>query len=136
MKTDPARLTLSHWWRKYIVATPGIQHYHAMNRKPIHYKSQSCWTNIWEIVWNTTKHFKACVHYFHQIFIFSSNDSPSKAMKNAFYFIKKVFLVLEIFNFLYFCPSLFFYQPAIALEDDRRKILKFMTSSIVKTRAQ
>ena len=33
------------------------------------------------------KVFKGCVCYFHQIFIFSSNDSPSKTMKNAFYFI-------------------------------------------------
>ena len=31
--------------------------------------------------------FKACVHYFHHIFIFSPNDSPSKTLKNAFYFI-------------------------------------------------
>ena len=30
---------------------------------------------------------KACVHYFYQIFIFSPNDSFSKTMKNAFYFI-------------------------------------------------
>ena len=30
---------------------------------------------------------KACVSYFHQIFIFSPNDSPSKTMKNAFHFI-------------------------------------------------
>ena len=30
---------------------------------------------------------KTCVRYFHQIFIFSPNDSPSKTMKNAFYFI-------------------------------------------------
>ena len=30
---------------------------------------------------------KACVHYFHQIFIFSPNDSSLKTMKNAFYFI-------------------------------------------------
>ena len=30
---------------------------------------------------------KACVHYFHQICIFSPNDSPSKTRKNAFYFI-------------------------------------------------
>ena len=51
---------------------------------------------------------KACVRYFHQIFIFSPNDSPSKTMKNAFYFIQKALFVLEIFKFLYFCPSLFF----------------------------
>ena len=30
---------------------------------------------------------KACVRYFHHIFIFSPNDSPSKTMENAFYFI-------------------------------------------------
>ena len=30
---------------------------------------------------------KARVRYFHQIFIFSPNDSPSKTMKNAFYSI-------------------------------------------------
>ena len=30
---------------------------------------------------------KACVRYFFQIFIFSSNDRPSKTMKNVFYFI-------------------------------------------------
>ena len=30
---------------------------------------------------------KACVCYFHQIFIFSPNDSPSKTMKNDFYFV-------------------------------------------------
>ena len=33
-------------------------------------------------------HVKACIHYFfYQIFIFSPNDSPSKTMKNVFYFI-------------------------------------------------
>ena len=31
--------------------------------------------------------FKACFCYFHQIFMFSLDDSPSKAMKNAFYLI-------------------------------------------------
>ena len=30
---------------------------------------------------------KACVCYFHHIFLFSPSDSPSKTMKNAFYFI-------------------------------------------------
>ena len=30
---------------------------------------------------------KICAHYFYQILIFSPNDSPSKTMKNAFYFI-------------------------------------------------
>ena len=33
------------------------------------------------------KILKACVHYFTQIFIFLSNDGPSKTMKNAFHFI-------------------------------------------------
>ena len=51
---------------------------------------------------------KAYVHYFHQIFIFSPNDSPSKTVKNAFYVIWKGLFILKIFKFLYFCPSLFF----------------------------
>ena len=32
------------------------------------------------------RYLKACVCYFDQIFIFLSNDSPSKTMKNAFNF--------------------------------------------------
>ena len=50
--------------------------------------------------------FKACVCFFYQIFIFSPN-SPSKTMKNAFYFIKKAFLVLKIIKF----PSFTFFLP-------------------------
>ena len=61
---------------------------------------------------------KTCVCYFYQIFIFSPNDSHSKTTKNAFYFIKKARFVLKIIKFLYFCPSLFFFLLAIALEDD------------------
>ena len=34
---------------------------------------------------NMSIKFKACVHYFYQISIFSSNDSPLKTMKNIFY---------------------------------------------------
>ena len=63
---------------------------------------------------------KTCVCYFYQIFIFSPNDSHSKTTKNAFYLIKKARFVLKIIKFLYFCPSLFFFLLAIALEDDRR----------------
>ena len=37
---------------------------------------------------------------FHQISIFSSNERPSKTMKNVFYFIKKALFVLEIFKSL------------------------------------
>ena len=66
------------------------------------------------------KYLKACVRHSHQIFIFSPNDSPSKTMKNAFYFIKKALFVLEIISCFYCRPSLFFSLPAIALEDDRR----------------
>ena len=75
--------------------------------------------------------FKACVRYFHQIFIFSPNDILQKLWKNAFYFIQNALFVLEIFKFFCFWPSLFFYLLAIALEDDWRQILKFMTSSVV-----
>ena len=41
---------------------------------------------------------------FYQIFIFSSNDRPSKTMKNVLYFIKKALFILKIFRFLYFFP--------------------------------
>ena len=64
--------------------------------------------------------FKACVHYFYQIFIFLPKDSPSKTMKNTFYFMKKALFVLEIIKFFYFRAPLFFSLSAIALEDDRR----------------
>ena len=36
---------------------------------------------------------------FYQFFIFPPNDAPLNTMKNAFYFIEKAHLVLEIFNF-------------------------------------
>ena len=36
----------------------------------------------------------------YQILIFSPNDSPSKTMKNVFYFIEKALFILEIFEFL------------------------------------
>ena len=38
-------------------------------------------------VWDKSVIFKVCVRYFHKILIFSPNDSSSKTMKNAFYFI-------------------------------------------------
>ena len=47
-------------------------------------------------------------------------------MKNAFHFILKALFVLEIFKFVYCLP--FFSLSAIGLEDDQRKILKFMMS--------
>ena len=42
------------------------------------------------------------------IFYFLTNYSPSKTMKNAFYFIEKALFVIEIFNYLYFHLLLFF----------------------------
>ena len=36
---------------------------------------------------NLLRFFKVCVRYFLSNFYFSPNDSPSKTMKNAFYFI-------------------------------------------------
>ena len=63
---------------------------------------------------------KACVHYFLSNFYFSSNDGPSKTMKNVFYFIYKALFVLEIFKFLYFCLPLFSPVSVNALEVDRR----------------
>ena len=49
----------------------------------------------------TSKKFLKLVSaIFCEIFIFSSNDSPSKVMKNVFYFIEKALFVLKIFKFL------------------------------------
>ena len=76
--------------------------------------------------------FKAYVRYFLSNFYFSPNDSPSKTMKNVFYFIKKALFILKIFKFLYFCLSLFFFLPAIALKADPRKILKFVINCLNK----
>ena len=53
-------------------------------------------------------------------FYFSPNDSPSKTMKDVFYFIQKALFVLKIFKFLYFHLSLIFFLSAIALELDSR----------------
>ena len=36
----------------------------------------------------------------YQIFILSPNDSPSKTMKNVFYFIQETLFVFKIFKFL------------------------------------
>ena len=60
------------------------------------------------------------------------NDSTSKTMKNTFLFhLKSSFCSWNIQSVLHFLPPLFFFLPAIALEDHLRYILKFMTSSIV-----
>ena len=50
-------------------------------------------------------------------FIFPSNNSPPKTMKNVFDFICKALFVPEIFQFLYFYLSLFFSLLAMALKD-------------------
>ena len=68
---------------------------------------------------------------FLSILYFSQNDSPSKTMKNVFYFIEKALSVLKIFKFLYFRLPLIFSLSAIVLEVDPRKILKFMMTSTV-----
>ena len=94
-----------------------------------------------EILSLDTKHVKILIYQqryvklvsaiFLSKFYFSPNDSPSKTMENVFHFIEKAHFVLEIFKFLYIRLPLFFSLSAIALEVDSRKILKFMTSSIV-----
>ena len=54
----------------------------------------------------------------YQFFIFSPNFfTLQKLWKMLFISSKKLF-VLEIFKFLYFSPSFFFYLSVIALEDD------------------
>ena len=47
---------------------------------------------------------------FYRIFIFPSNDTPSKTIKSVFYFIKKALFVLEIFKFFPFLSTLSRYK--------------------------
>ena len=76
--------------------------------------------NIYMIKVKVGNVFKASVHYFLSNLYFSLNDSPSKSMRNVFYFIEEALFVLEIFK-LYFRLPLFFSLSAIALEVDRSK---------------
>ena len=64
--------------------------------------------------------FKACVRYFLTNFYLSPNDSPSKTMKDVFYFIWKALFVLGTFDFLCFHLPLFFSLSAITLVFDPR----------------
>ena len=75
--------------------------------------------NIYMIKVKVGNVFKASVRYFLSNLYFSLNDSPSKSMRNVFYFIEEALFVLEIFK-LYFRLPLFFSLSAIALEVDRR----------------
>ena len=74
--------------------------------------------NIYMIKVKVGNVFKASVRYFLSNLYFSLNDSPSKSMRNVFYFIEEALFVLEIFK-LYFRLPLFFSLSAIALEVDR-----------------
>ena len=76
--------------------------------------------NIYMIKVKVGNVFKASVRYFLSNLYFSLNDSPSKSMRNVFYFIEEALFVLEIFK-LYFRLPLFFSLSAIALEVDRSK---------------
>ena len=64
--------------------------------------------------------FKACVRYFLRNFYLSPNGSPSKTMKDVFYFILKALFVLDIFKFLYFHLAFIFSLSASAWELDLR----------------
>ena len=120
---DPINISV-HLSMKIILVGPNLVHSFFGSHFYLNYGAHP-WKQLffgvhWIRIFMVFSLFKACVCYFHQIFIFPPNDSPSKTMKNAFCFIEKALFVLEIFNFLYICPSLFFYLSAIALEDDWR----------------
>ena len=91
-------------------------------------KSYKCWL-WWTIVQLCESHWtnlNACIHhslFFHQMI------TLQKLWKMLFiFYLKSSFCSWAL---LYFWPPLFFTLSAIVSEDDRRKILKFMTSSIV-----
>ena len=67
----------------------------------------------------------AIFYFFHQMI------ALQKLWKIIFISSKNLFLLSRYSFFLYFCTPPFFSLSAIALRDDRRWILKFMTSSIV-----
>ena len=67
--------------------------------------------------------------FVYQMFIFHQMITLQKLWKMFFISPKKLFFVLKIFNFSYFCLPVFFSLSAIALEVDPRKVLKFMMSS-------
>ena len=56
---------------------------------------------------SSLSNFKACVYYF---LFFSPNDSLSKAMKNALFLSKKLFLLSRYSNFCHFPPTLPLFQ--------------------------
>ena len=68
---------------------------------------------------------QACVHYFHQMLIFSPSDSPSKNYEKCFLFHLKSSLRSRDIQIFVFLSFRLFCLSAIALEDDRIYILKF-----------
>ena len=73
---------------------------------------------IWRFnskLWRVLLSFQSCSlklvsAIFYQTYTFSSNDSPLKTMKNAFYFIKKLFSFSRYSNFCNFFPSFLQFQ--------------------------
>ena len=64
---------------------------------------------------------KACARYFLSNFYFSSNDSPSKTMKNAFLFHQKSSFRPQDIQIFVFLSSPLFSLSTFALEVDSRK---------------
>ena len=85
-----------------------------LNKQDSQYASDPKYVKILNMV-------KACARYLLSNFYFSPNDSPSKTMKNVFYFISKALFVLEILKFFYFRLPSFFPCQLFALEVDLRK---------------
>ena len=80
------RLRLTYGW----IQKPGWAPSGVLTSKlPILALTRSCtnFKDYFPALAITYSKLKLCVRYFHQIFISSPNDSPSKTMKNAFYFI-------------------------------------------------
>ena len=68
------------------------------------------WVNCLTTIVNLNSGGQSLCPVIFSSFYFPSNDSPSKTMKNFFYFIYKGYF-LKIFKFLYFCLLLFFRLP-------------------------
>ena len=70
-----------------------------LRQKPVEYSPSGVLDPLMLVVAKGHTYLKLVSAIFYQVFVFSSSERP-KTMKNAFYFILKALLILEIFKFL------------------------------------
>ena len=68
---------------------------------------------------------------FYQVFIFSSNDSPSKTMKCAFYFIWKDIPFFVLFFFPLFLPVSHFFRGWLKINRKVHDVINCLNKSLI-----